>query len=253
MTDFTNINPDMFYNYGISPRQRRVFVLRWNPTISSFKTEDFEKLMNQYTNILPTDDDEDNYMDWTVWEWEKVNHRDLFVMMLVGQELNGIVWSGFLGGFPYQYEFKDGTKSKSHYFETTIQFMQRIEKSLLLTADKLIEAIPEVNWLHGHSGELISIESAEKLGLLMFNELRKAKESEDIFYDTYNGQKYVLTDLLTFMCPKLKKRLLIKGKNRSHEITDINNLMVDFDDNEFERWDNYEEHLYLKELDDVLM
>lgn len=253
MTGLININRNSFFEEGVSPRQRRVFLLRWNPSVSSFKRDDFERLMNQYKGFLPTTNEDDNYMDWSVWEWELVKHRDLFVMMLVGQELNGIVWSGFLGGFPYQYEYKNGKLSKSHYFETTIQFMQRIEKTSLLTADKLMEAIPEIDWLHGHSGELLPIESAEKLGLLMFEELRKVKESDDIFFDSYNEQKYVLADLLTYMCPSLKTHLYNKGKNRSKEITDINNLMVNFDDNDFNLWNEIENHLYLEKLNGILM
>lgn len=39
---YMNMDRGPFYNKGISPRQRRVFILRWNPSISSFSTEDFE-------------------------------------------------------------------------------------------------------------------------------------------------------------------------------------------------------------------
>lgn len=252
MTGFINLERDSFYEEGISPRQRRVFLLRWNPSISPFKKEDFELLMSKYKSIHPTND-EDDYMDWSVWDWDQISHRDLFVMVQVGQETNGIIWSGFLDGEPYQYEYENGKMSKSHYCELTIQFMHRIEKTSLLTIDKLTKAIPEIDWLKGHSGELLSVESAEKIGLLMFKELCRIKENNDIFFDSYNKQKHVLCDILTYMCPKLKTRLYVKGKNKDKEITDIHNLMVYFDDENFDKWKDIEEHLYLKKLNDVLM
>ena len=69
--------------------------------------------------------------------------------------------------------------------ETDIQFMHKIEKTNVLTSDKLIQAIPEVDWLHGHSGELLSVESAEKLGMLLFNELRKLDDSDmNVYFDS---------------------------------------------------------------------
>lgn len=107
------------------------------------------------------------------------------MMMLVGQKVNGIVWGGFLGGMPFQFEDEKGNLSRSLYVEMTTMYMHRIENTGMLTAENLIEAIPEVDWLHGHSGELISIESAEKLGLLLVKELKDVKESDDIFFDSF--------------------------------------------------------------------
>ena len=49
--------------------------------------------MSQYKGISDSDD---HYMDWSVWHWNWVQHRDLFVMMQVGQKTNGIVWDAFI-------------------------------------------------------------------------------------------------------------------------------------------------------------
>ncbi|MBO4820461.1 MAG: hypothetical protein J5548_03240 [Prevotella sp.] len=251
MAMFIDFDRGDYLNDGIAPRQRRVHILRWNPTISSFTREGFEFYMTHYKGNIPIDPDDP--FDWSVWNWQEVMHRDLFVMMQVGQEVNGIVWGGFLGGYPYQYKKKDGSLTKSFYFETAVEYMHRIEKTGLMTVDRLMDAVPGVDWLHGHSGEMLSIENAEKLGLFMVNELKDAEENDDVYFDSYNQKKYVLADILTFMCPDLKKRLLEQGKNKSPKITDINNLMVCIEDENYVEWDNWEDHLSLEMLNGIMM
>ena len=251
MAMYINMDRGDYLNNGIAPRQRKVYVLRWNPSISSFGRDSFENYFAQYKRVIPLDDD--NKLDWTVWDWENVEHRDLYVMMQVGQEVNGIVWGGFLGGYPYQYKREDGSLTKSIFFETTVEYMHRIEKTGLMTAEKLIQAIPEVDWLHGHSGELISVNSAEKLGLFLVNELKNVEENDDIYFDSFNQKKYVIGDILTFMCPELKKRLLDMGKNNSPDIKDINELMVSVEDNDYSNWTTIEDHLSLEMLNGIMM
>jgi len=251
MAIYINTDRGDYFNKGIAPRQRRVHILRWNPSISSFKREGFDFYFSHYKNNLPLDP-EDKF-DWSVWNWREVMHRDLFIMMQVGQEVNGIVWGGFLGGYPYQYKREDGTLTKSYFFETIVMYMNRIEKTGLMTAEKLIQVIPEVDWLHGHSGEMLTIENAEKLGLFIVNELKDVGEDINIYFDSYNQKKYVLADILTFMCPKLKERLLVLGKNRSSEEKDVNNLMIHIDDEDYSNWSYIEDHLSLEMLNGILL
>lgn len=242
---------DDFYEEGVSPRQRRVFVLRWNPSIFSFTRNDFEEYFGRLKGVIPSNSKPDDL--WTIWDWKEVMHRDLFVMMLVGQEVNGIVWGGFLGGMPFQFEDEKGNLSRSRYIEMTTMYMHRIENTGMLTAEKLIEAIPEVDWLHGHSGELISIESAEKLGLLLVKELKDVKESDDIFFDSFCDKKYVLNDILTFMCPELKSRLIAMGRNTCKTTDNVDELMIQIQDEDYSNWDKIEEHLVLDELNGIML
>lgn len=251
MAIYINMDRGDFFNNGVAPRQRKVYVLRWNPSISSFTRDGFEHYFAQYKGNIPFD--REDKLDWSVWDWKSVEHRDLFVMMQVGQEVNGIVWGGFLGGYPYQYKREDGSLTKSMFFETTVHYMHRIEKTGLMTADRLIQAVPEVDWLHGHSGELISVESAEKLGLFLVNELKGIEENDDMYFDSYNQKKKVIGDILTFICPELKKRLLAMGKNEAPKIKDINELMVHVDDDYYSAWTNLEDHLSLVELNGLLL
>lgn len=248
---YINMDRGPFYNKGISPRQRRVFVLRWNPSISSFSVADFEDEFSQLQGKKPFD--RAHPLDWNVWDWKDVMHRDLFVMMMVGQKHNGIVWGGFFDGYPYQYEDKDGNPLKSVFFKTDAMYMHRIEHTNILSAEKLMEAIPEVDWLHGHSGELLSVENAEKLGLFLVNELKQVESSEHVYFDSYNEKKYVLADILTYMCPELKKRLLALRKINNKRLRNIHNMMVNIDDEDYDSWDKIEDHLSLAKLNGILL
>ena len=87
----------------------------------------------------------------------------------------------------------------------------------------------------------------------MVSELKNVDENDDIYFDSYNQKKYVIADILTFMCPELKKRLLAMGKNKSPEITDINELMVKVDDEDYLKWASIEEHLSLEKLNGILL
>ena len=224
--------------------------MRWNPSISSFTRDDFEEYFNYFKGKIESVENSD--IVWTIWDWKEVMHRDLFVMMQVGQEKNGIVWGGFLKGAPYQYRDGNGNLSRSHFIECTVMYMHRLENTSVLTAERLSQEIPEIDWLHGHSGELLSVESAEKLGMLLVDELRKVNDCDNVYFDSYNQKRYVLADILTFMCPELKSRLLRNGKCKSN-IKDINKLAVFVDDEDYEKWNNIEDHLSLDELNDVLM
>lgn len=240
-----------FLNEGVSPRQRKVYLMRWNPSVSSFTRKDFDDYFSLYKGKQSPI--KEYVIVWSIWDWKNVMHRDLFVMMQVGQKVNGVVWGGFLSGMPFQYEDENGKPTRSHFIDCTVMYMHRIENTNLLSAERLVKDIPEVDWLHGHSGEVLSTGNAEKLGLLMVDEFRKVEENDNLYFDSYNQKKYVLGDILTFMCPELKKRLLAMGKNKDKHITDINNLMVRIDDEDYQHWDNLEEHLSLEHLNGMLM
>ncbi len=250
-TGFLNLFRGEFYEKGTAPRQRRVFLMRWNPSISGFTREDFENYFQYFKGN--TESVEDSNINWTIWDWKEVMHRDLFVMMQVGQEKNGIVWGGFLNGPPYQYMDEKGKKTKTRFIETAVMYMHRIENTGILSSERLADQIPEVDWLHGHAGELLSVEVAEKLGILMVDELRKVDDNKDVYFDDYNQKKYVLQDILTFMCPELKKRLLSMGRCENNGINDINELAVKIDDEEYQKWNKLEDHLSLEELNGILI
>lgn len=197
---------------GLAPRQRRLHVLRWNPRISSYTPDAFEGDFKSFKDYKAMD------MDWSVFNWKEVMHLDLFVMMKVGTNSNGIVWFGYLRFPPYQLEYEDGHVGRTRYFETVPMFMHRIEKTGLLTAEKLNREIPEVNWEHGHSGEMLSVEAAEKLGLLIGRELMFQEDGEDLKFEEFSQKPYVISDFLGYLCPQLKQKFIDEGKVTEHAV-----------------------------------
>lgn len=61
-----------------------------------FSLDDFEDEFAQLQGTKPFDTE--HPLDWSVRNWKEVMHRDLFVMMMVGQKHNGIIWGGFSMG-----------------------------------------------------------------------------------------------------------------------------------------------------------
>lgn len=47
-TGLINTNRGEFLNNGILPRQRKVYLMRWNPSISSFTRKDFDDYFDLY-------------------------------------------------------------------------------------------------------------------------------------------------------------------------------------------------------------
>ena len=190
---------------GLAPRQRRLHILRWNPRISSYRPEDFDKDFKTFK------DNERLELDWSVFNWKEVTHLDLFVMMKVGTNCTGIIWFGYLRYPPLQIQYEDGHWGRTRYFQIAPMFMQRIERTHLLTAEKLNREIPEVNWEHGHSGEMLSVEVTEKLALFVGKELMFQEDNEDLKFDEFQQKPYVIGDFLGYLCPKLKQKFIDEG------------------------------------------
>lgn len=241
---------------GISPRQRKVYVLRWNPAISSCTYESFVDDLEWFKAGAWVDSERwgnDKALYWNVYDWKSVEYMDLFVMVQVGKGKTGIVGCGYLHSYPLQNEKPDGTLGRTRFFKLSYLFMQDPAKSNILSGEELCSAVPEVDWMHGHSGELLSTENAEKLALFMVKSLKDVDDCEYLKFDDYDQKMYVLNDIMTFMCPQLKKTLLEHGKNTSPEIKDINNLMVSIIDEDYSEWETLEDHLELEELNGIMM
>lgn len=137
----------------------KTYLMRWNPAISSFTTEDYE----QYC----WDVYEEWTMDWSIWEWEKARIGDRFFMLREGDGINpGIIYRGFFISNPYPGPDWRGMGIPRHYIDMRCEMGRQTDESPWLTPEQLEEVIPGINWRSGHSGELLTPDQSASLELL---------------------------------------------------------------------------------------
>lgn len=134
--------------------------MRWNPAISSYKLDVFHRNCKDYPDGFR--------IDWSIWEYEPAKCGDRFVMMRVGDHKPGIVFYGTLMSDPYVDDDWAGTDKKRHYvLIDCFGFNENDEP--VITAEALQSAIPEIDWMHGHSGQLLSDDVACRLTEMLYS------------------------------------------------------------------------------------
>ncbi len=184
-------------------RQRKAYLLRWNPNISPYSRERYEE---DFTHYLKTGHEPED-MNWTIYEHSEVKSGDIYFMAQVGCKVNGIVWAGFLEDEPYDMEDYKGRKLPRKFIDITYFFMQNIENKMILTANRLKEVVPEIDWDKGPSGILLSPEVAEKLAMEVANQLLHAEEDENLKFAEYEEKQGIIEDIVGYLCPRFKQRL----------------------------------------------
>lgn len=149
-------------HFEIIPIQDQIkhYLMRWNPSISSFKEKDFEECVaNKKYGVFR--------MSWSINEWEEARKGDLFYMMRVGDEKAGLVCLGQFISDPYPADDWAGSAKRRMYVDMICTNHTPIGERPHLTLDKLQHSIPEFDWAEGHSGVLLSEELADKLDELL--------------------------------------------------------------------------------------
>ena len=142
-------------------RHAKTYLLRWNPTISSFKLETYR----QATIECP-----DGFgFDWSVYEWENAQKGDRYFMLRTGDENAGIVFRGIFTSDPYEDKDWAGQGKQRHYMKMDCFDCVSADQKPPIDIELLEKEIPEIDWSKGHSGELLSEETAEKLNELWDN------------------------------------------------------------------------------------
>lgn len=147
------------------------FILRWNPAISSFKMEHYRDAISKYP--------EGWCCNWSVYEYEKAQEGDFFYMVRVGEGNTGVVFRGEFESDPYEGEDWAGTDRKRFYVDISCFNCSDPDEPARITAAELQEAIPQIDWMHGHSGVLLSDEQAEKLDRFWDKKFFGADEDEE--------------------------------------------------------------------------
>ncbi len=147
-----------------------LFILRWNPNISSFTMEDFEKLVRHTDkNEYPLN------FDWSIYEWQNAHSGDLFILQQVGTENDGFVAAGKLTSEPYEDDSWRKNGTKVHYADLALFTVYNRTKHKNLSADVYEKLFSFTKWHGGHSGELITGEKAESILKQISSDLIKEK------------------------------------------------------------------------------
>ena len=180
-----------------------LFLLRWNPTISSWKTDDFEESLARCRAGEPF------IMDWSVREWEKIERGDWLLLCRVGTETDGVV---AIGRFTGQVEEDDswrGDGTKCHYavFDTAI--LNNPAKTGIFRAEDLEHTAQNLNWHGGHSGVVVSETDVEAVALALADTLARIADPRMDGFATACDEGETCTwrtacSLLSDLCPVLK-------------------------------------------------
>ena len=130
------------------PEEPRIYLMRWNPAISSFTEKDFEACVeNQVHGMFR--------MNWSIYEWQEARRGDLFYMLRTGDDKAGIAFNGQFISDPYPGEDWAGSTKRRMYVDMVCTNPMEPGKKPHVTLEELQEAIPDYEWSKGHSGALL--------------------------------------------------------------------------------------------------
>ena len=152
-----NVWKDFYDSFDVEPiRSPKTYLLRWNPTISSFKLDDYRDVLSKYPDGF-------SGMNWSVYEWEEAHKGDHFYMLRTGDDKAGIVFRGVFTSDPYPGEDWAGNGKQRYYMDMDSYDCVPADVQSPIGIEELEKAVPDIDWRRGHSGQLLSEEDADKL------------------------------------------------------------------------------------------
>ena len=137
------------------PKEPKTYLMRWNPSISSFTEKDFEECMENSVHGMFC-------MDWSIYEWQEARRAHFFYMLRTGDDKAGIVFRGQFLSDPYPDDDWDGSTKRRMYVDM-VCYDGVSGGEPIISLEKLQAAIPAIDWQKGHSGELLSEEITSQL------------------------------------------------------------------------------------------
>jgi hypothetical protein len=154
---------EVYFEVVPVPAEAKTYLMRWNPSISSFKEKDFEECVANMVHGMFR-------MNWSIHEWEEARRGDMFFMMRVGDDKAGIVFLGQFITDPYPADDWAGSTKRRMYVDMVCMNPVEPGAKPRVSLEKLQNAIPEFEWSKGHSGALLSDEVFTKLEELLEEE-----------------------------------------------------------------------------------
>lgn len=157
-SDSVSISPnsDGGLTVNSGKKKAKTFLMRWNPSISSFKEEDYSRLYEESESGIFR-------INWSIFDWEVADKGDYFYMMRVGDNKAGIVFAGQISSDPYTGKDWAGSDRKRCYVDLTCFQTVHPDDVPLVSLDELNDLMPQIDWANGHSGVLLPEEEAETL------------------------------------------------------------------------------------------
>lgn len=186
---------------NIIRKPQPTFLLRWNPEISSCKEEDWIQMCRQFPYAST---------NWSIYDYQLADRYDQFYMMRVDSRHPGIVMKGRFQSFPYSGKDWAGTNKTRHYCDLSISVIVDATTEPYIPLEKLQEAIPEFDWMHGHSGEKLSDDVSLKLDALFqrwmnenWNFIKDFFKREEMVIDPKAESRIVNLDMFKEICGNL--------------------------------------------------
>lgn len=154
---------EVYFEVVPVPEKSNTYLMRWNPSISSFTEKDFEECVANMVHGMFR-------MNWSIYEWEEARRGDMFFMMRVGDDKAGIVFLGQFITDPYPSDDWAGSTKRRMYVDMVCMNPVEPGAKPRISLEKLQNAIPEFEWSKGHSGALLSDEVFTKLEELLEEE-----------------------------------------------------------------------------------
>ncbi len=138
------------------PKEPRYYLMRWNPTISSFKEEDYEDCVaNELRGMFR--------MNWSIADWEEARRGDLFFMMRTGDDKAGIVFNGHFVSDPYPGDDWAGSTKRRMYVDLVCTNAAEPGEGPIISLEALKRAMPDFEWEKGRSGVLLTDDMVAKM------------------------------------------------------------------------------------------
>ena len=153
------------------------FILRWNPNISSYTMEKHLDIVSHINNgEFPPD------FDWSVWDWQRVKIGDVFVMLQVGTDNDGIAMVGRFSSKAHEDDSWREDGSKIHYATMAVLDAWDLTKETTLAASQFERLFKQIDWHSGHSGTWLRRRVAKNLLTYLVNKMmHKGRWNEKAF------------------------------------------------------------------------
>ncbi len=127
-----------------------LYILRWNPNISSYKIEYHLDVVEHIKNKkMPSD------FNWSIREPESLKKNDVFILQQVGTDNDGIAMIGKFKDKCYEGDNWRQDGSKLYYADMWIMEAFDCNTENPLPAKRYEKLFPEIKWHGGHSGVLV--------------------------------------------------------------------------------------------------